>query len=195
MHATLEENLVTERGLIDFSTSPAAPAFWYAMLVASGLERKACIWLRRRQYEPYWPRYKGQVKLNRHRKAERWRSVIPGYLFLPVEMEPDWELFEDRMPGFSSVLRNGRRDALAKIPEAGREGIAQIRHIEAALNASPIAAADGLPFKVGQAVRVPRLSLDGRILAVEKGRKLIVELFFFGAKRPIPLPASEVEAA
>ena len=194
--ATLEGNLVSN-SVIAFDSEPAdlLTTAWYAVLVASGLERKACIWLRRRQYAPYWPRYKGQVKLNRHRNAERWRSVIPGYLFLPVEDDPNWELLEDRMPGFGSVLRNGVRDRYALLPDKGREGIEQIRQIEAALNASPIAAADGMPFKVGQMVRVPRLSMDGKVVAIERGRKLIVELYFLGAKRPVPLPASEVEGA
>ena len=76
------------------------------MLTTSGAERKACIWLKMRQFKPYWPRYKGTVKLNRHRRDTRWRSVIAGYVFVPLpeEGELNWQLAE-RTPGIRAIAR------------------------------------------------------------------------------------------
>lgn len=184
MHGTLRQRDMGNIGI---------DACWYALLVASGTERKACIWLRRRQYEPYWPRFMGQVRLNRHRRQMRWRSVIPGYLFLPIFTEANWPLIEEA-PGVHGIMSNGEGGHI-EIPEAGKDGIEQIRAIEAALNASPIAAADGVPFKAGQQIRLKLLdNIEGKIISVEKGRKLIVEVFFLGAVRAIPYPTAEADA-
>lgn len=192
MHGTAEPQEIDDPKKQSAPPHCVGDKVWYALLVVSGAERKICIWLRRRGYRPYWPRFKGQVKFNRHRRAIRWKSVIPGYLFLPHDRDVNWRLVEGG-PEVSGFMRNAGE--IIKIPENGRQGIEQIVAIEAALNDSPIAAADGMPFKVGQMVRVPRLSMDGKVVAIERGRKLIVELYFLGAKRPVPLPASEVEGA
>ena len=63
---------------IDIEPIFGEPCKWAALLTTSGAERKATIWLKIRQFNPYWPRYKGTVKLNRHRREMRWRSVIAG---------------------------------------------------------------------------------------------------------------------
>src|SRR5271155_3143103 len=56
---------------------------WFALLIESGRERRIMEWLAIRQQDSYWPKYRADVKLNRHRRGTRWRGVIPGYLFLP----------------------------------------------------------------------------------------------------------------
>ncbi|HZS57616.1 MAG TPA: transcription termination/antitermination NusG family protein [Bryobacteraceae bacterium] len=169
------------------------PRRWYALLVESGRERRICIWLRRRQYEPYWPRYKGFVKLNRHRTEVRWRSVIPGYLFIPIPILQtiNCDLIESA-PGARRIMRNGEN--LVELPEDGRQGIERIKEIEAALNASAIAAAEGIPFKEGQKVRIRRVELDGKIKRIASKTKIVVEAQFFGAVREWELPVSEIEA-
>lgn len=190
MHGTLEIGGLEVNDTEGF-IGPAAA--WYALLIESGKERKACIWMRRRQYEPYWPRYMSPTKLNRHRFAERWRSVIPGYLFLPIgERGANWSLLETA-PGFRSFLRSGSGD-LIKIPEFGRQGIEQIREIESALNLSIIAAADGVPFKVGQQVMLSKLEIPAIVLRIDRKRKICVEAKLFGRVVRINVPAAEIEA-
>ncbi len=169
----------------------ASATAWYALLIASGAERKACIFLRKRQYEPYWPRYRGEVKLNRHRRAIRYRSVIPGYLFLPIKPAPHWALFEDEA-WYRGVIRDSKCEPV-QIPELGRQGIEQIREIESALNASPIAAADGVPFKIGQKVRLVRLELTGTVMRIDKRRRVCVEAKLFGRDTRIMVAALEIE--
>lgn len=169
------------------------PQRWYALLVESGSERKVCIWLKRRQFSPYWARYRGQVKLNRHRKAIRWRSVIPGYLFIPVPVFDtiNCELVESA-PGARKMMKSGEK--LVEIPEMGKDGIEQIKAIEAALNASAVAASEGIPFKVGQQIRIIKVEIEGKINRIASKTKIVVEAMMFGAVREWELPVSEIEA-
>ena len=168
---------------------------WYALLTEAGRERRACVWLERRQFKPYWPRYRAHVKLNRHRRAIRVRGVIPGYMFLPIPVAHtvNCGLIESS-PGVRRIMRNGGGVPVV-IPALGKDGIEKIREIEQSLNESAVAAADGIPFKVGQRIRVPRLELEGKILSIERGRRVFAELYMFGALRSIPLPVDEIEAA
>jgi len=89
-------------------------------------------------------------------------------------------------------MRNGEN--LVELPEDGRQGIERIKEIEAALNASAIAAAEGIPFKEGQKVRIRRVELDGKIKRIASKTKIVVEAQFFGAVREWELPVSEIEA-
>lgn len=190
MHGTVS---TTEMQESDMSAVLSAAPCWYALMITAGMERKVCIWLRRRQYQPYWPRYKGPVKLNRHRTANRWRSVIPGYLFLPQPpFEMNWRLIEEDAPGGAGFLRS--HGAIVKIPESGKQGIERICEIEAALNASPVAAADGIPFKVGQRVQISKLCLEGVVVRLDKKRKICVETSLFGRVTRITVSAADVEA-
>ena len=168
-------------------------ANWYALLVGTGLERKVCIWLRRRQYEPYWPRYKAPVKLNRHRRALRWRSVIPGYLFLPTPRfgEINYKLIEG-VPGVNGFLRNGNVPII--LPETGKQGIEKIIEIETALNESAVAAEFGIPFKKGQVVYVKSLEIVGEIKRIDGRDRIIVEVAMFGNKVPMSLSCAAIEA-
>lgn len=165
---------------------------WYGLLIVSGHERKACIWLRRRQYEPYWPRFMGMVKLNRHRRAKRWRSVIPGYLFLPTSEGANWELIK-KAPGVHGVMSFGNGNYV-EIPELGKDGIEKIREIAAALNASSVAAEQGIPFKKDQKAWLERLSQEVTILAIDSRNKIQVEAKMFGASMPIWVAVDDLEA-
>jgi transcription antitermination factor NusG len=167
---------------------------WYALLVASGMERKVCIWLRRRQYEPYWPRYKGQVKLNRHRRAIQWRSVIPGYLFIPAPEHGsvNWSLVESA-PGVHGFMCSAGN--IVSLPEIGKQGIEQIMAIETALNESAIAAVHGIPFKKGQLVFVKSLEIIGEIKRIDGRDRIMVEVPMFGSKVPMWLSSGAIDAA
>ena len=171
------------------------PCQWFALLTESGKERQGCIWLRRRKYEPYWPRYRGQVRLNRHRRAMRWRSVLPGYLFLPISltMQANWELIE-QMPGFRRVMRTGNGTNYAELTE---HDIGNIERIEMALQSSIIAQGELIPFSVGQTVRFTNANLwalQGRIKAIDGKRRIIVTVDFFNTKTDMTVPANEIEA-
>lgn len=170
------------------------PCRWFALLTDSGTERKATIWLKRRQFHPYWPRYMGPVKLNRHRRGVRWRSVLPGYVFLPIpiEKEANWQLIE-RTPGVRSVMRYASREFI----EFKTADIDSISRIEVALNESPIAASEGIPFRVGQQVRIVSGIFENHItaiLAIDKGRRISLEVPMFGSTTRIVLPAADIEA-
>jgi transcription antitermination factor NusG len=191
--------LSQNQDFIEFSVAQDSTNFepsrtWYALLVTSGQERKACIWLKKRQFLPYWPRYLGAIKLNRHRKGIRWRSVIPGYLFLPIPATNsiNCELIESA-PAIRKVMRNGSNEPVT-LPEHGKDGIARIRELEEVMNADPIAADQGIPFKAGQAIRIARISIEGKIKRIASKKKIVVEAMFFGAVREFELPVGEIEA-
>jgi len=171
------------------------PCRWYALLTGSGLERKATTWLKRRQYHPYWPRYMGQVQLNRHRRAVRFRSVLPGYVFLavPDASVADWDTIE-QTPGVRRAMRKTNGDFV----QLQVKDMSDIQRIEVALNSSPIAAKEGMPFRVGQEVRITHGVFEGHvteILKIERGRKVEIDVPFLGSSTRITLPASEIEAA
>ena len=171
------------------------PCKWYALLTESGTERKATIWLRRRQYHPYWPRYMGQIRLNRHRRGFRWRSVIPGYLFLPIPeaSNADWRVIEQAV-GVRGVMRHADYNFV----EFREQDIADVARIEQCLNENPIAAAEGIPFREGQKVRIIRGVFENQrteIVRIEKGRKVCVEVELFERKNWVWLPVADIEAA
>ena len=165
---------------------------WAALLTTSGAERKACIWLKMRQFKPYWPRYKGTVKLNRHRRDTRWRSVIAGYVFVPLpeEGELNWQLAE-RTPGIRAIARPDNTHIILNSSD-----INDIRRIEAALNASVIAADKGIPFKVGERVRfeIGGRELTGKIIHIDTRRQITVETQIFGRCARTALTADRIEA-
>ena len=164
---------------------------WYALLVGFGMERKVCIWLRRRQFSPYWPRYKGPVKLNRHRRQIRWRGVIPGYLFLPVPIcdEINCPLLE-KAPGSPKIMR-----AIDNHPREIKDyEVDRIKEIEVALNESVIAAAEGIPFRRGQQVRIPKLEMDAKIMEIDSARRIVLEAALFGRMIKFTVAASDIES-
>lgn len=168
------------------------PRCWYVLLTER--ERKAAVWLTRNRYLPYWPKYNGQEKLSRGRRRACLRSVIPGYVFLPLAngSDPDWKHVLGT-PGVREVIRDGDHTPIS----IGDIEINRIRDIEAALNASPISAEHAIPFRIGQVVRVRNDMLwqwQGPILDIDKTGKISIEADLFGRRTKIVLPVSEIEA-
>ena len=182
---------LTDDQTTEFNGMTTTAPQWCALLVQSNAERKCCIWLKRRGFSPYWARFKASQKLNRHRRAMRWKSVIAGYLFLPKYDQMNWKLIEDA-PGVRGFLRMAGE--IVSLPESGEQGIAKIREIEDCLNASPVAAAQGIPFKVKQKVRVAKLEMEAIIIKIESARLIELEGNIFGRVTKIRLPVTEIEA-
>jgi hypothetical protein len=161
---------------------------WCVFLCQTGVERRACIWMRLRGLQPYWARYRVTWREFQARHGIQWRSVLPGYLFLP--WPADCKLVEDA-PGVRRFLRN-----VAGEPETlGEHDMSQIREIEAALNASTVAARDGIPFKVGQLVHVKRLEMNGKILRLDGRRRIIICVPMFGSRGvPLTVSVGDIEA-
>lgn len=183
-------------GMLDASqdavSSVSGPP-WFALLVEAGREGRATHWLTRQRYPVYWPKYRGVVKLNRHRRAMRYRSVIPGYVFLPHRSDRDlhWQ-FILKAPGVRSVLKN----ASADYARLSNDEIEAIRNIEAALNSSALCAAEGIPFKIGDMVQCTDSTLSdwrGPIIGIEKGRKIIMEIRLLGRAIRVTVPVSAIE--
>lgn len=171
------------------SPQPATVDRWYALLTRAGLERRACIWLRIRQLEPYWPRYNPVPRPYQDPRKVSWRSVIPGYMFLPAPA--DCALVEEA-PGVR-VMRDGD-GAPIKIPNDGKQGIAQIREIAKSLNDDAIAARDGVPFYKGQKVRVIRLEVEAKIDRIDSRRRVVVSVPMFGSVVPLTLSVADIES-
>lgn len=193
---------------------------WSILLMTTGIERRACHWLRQRGLQPYWARYRVNWREFQARSGIQWRSVLPGYLFLPwptdstqttisdaptVETSAlkvgdvipggkkriiDYCQLVEKAPGVRRFVRNGDGE-----PETlGEHDMDRIREIEAALNDSIIAARDGIPFKVGQLVHVKRLEMTGKILRLDGRRRIIIEVFMFGSFVPLTLSVADIEA-
>jgi len=164
---------------------------WYALLVQSGRERRICDWLHIRQYEVYWPRFESLVKLNRHRRGKRYRSVLPGYLFIfvPVGGELNCPLLED-YPHIRRIMRR----ASGEVVIVSAEDIDKIQNLETALQ-NEVAAAGNIPFRIGQIVSVRSLcGASCKILRIDNGKRIEVEANLFGGKRRAFVPVSDIEA-
>jgi transcription antitermination factor NusG len=196
---------------------------WYVILMTTGLERRACIWMRLRGLQPYWPRFRVSWREFQVRSGVQWRGVLPGYMFLPcplnftqttisdaaaVEISTlkigdiipsggrkivDFCQLVEKAPGVRRFVRNGNGE-LAEIPDKGKEGMEKIRDIEASLNANPIAARDGIPFKVGQVVDIKKLEKRGKILRLDGRRRIIIEVFMFNRFVTGTFSVADIEA-
>jgi transcription antitermination factor NusG len=166
---------------------------WYVLLVAPAREQIARDGLLRRRFFCYWPAYQSKVRLSRGRKGDRLRAVIPGYIFL-AEEQPDWARILEA-PAISGCLRNGDMAPVA----ISEKDIAVIEAIEAAHLADPVMAEKGIPFRVGQRVRLTTDMLqqwEGHILAIDKRGRITLEIAqLFGRSTRIDVPAAAIEAA
>jgi hypothetical protein len=161
---------------------------WYVILMSTGLERRACIWMRLRGLQPYWARYRVNWREFQVRSGIQWRSVLPGYLFLPHPA--DCKLVEDA-PGVRRFLRDGN----GKPETLDEHEMDRIREIESALNDSIIAARDGIPFKVGQRVYITKLQIGGIILRLDGRRRIIVSTSIFGSRGvPMTVSVADIES-
>jgi transcription antitermination factor NusG len=195
-------NLQTVEGAksmaLDFvAVGPTAPGDWYAFLIQPGRERRICDWLEHRQNfaEAYWPHYQSKVKLSRNRKGIRARGVIPGYLF--VRSNYSYHPLSFRLILDHSCVFDVMRGPEGNYRRISVLEIQKIKVIEEALNKSTIAAERGIPFQVGQIVKIRNdlwWSLRGKVVSIDKPGQIIVEGDMFGRKCKITLPASEIEA-
>jgi hypothetical protein len=145
---------------------------WYGAHVQSGKELQAYIFLRNKKMKPYWPGYQQDVRFARHRAGVKWRSVLQGYLFIPVPADKTIDCYLiEQAPGVLKVMRTAENH----VAELTVEEIALVRKVEEVLNAPPIVAVQGNPFKVGQRVRIVGMALEGtdranRAQAPDRGR-------------------------
>jgi hypothetical protein len=166
------------------------PQQWCMLQVTPGMERGARDGFHRYGVRAYWPNYHSFLRPTlplRERRRTDYRSVIPGYLFvpaLPTEMLWDFRL---RIPGVRHAVLNFSGD-VATLKE---EDIDVIRSIEAGMN-TPIAGRTLHNLKAGDKVafiddntqrwppgRFGGSSNDGRItVEIEVMRRLIPFVVF-----------------
>ena len=170
---TVSEEMIPFVGL-------AADVIWRALLCHSGQERAACNWLRMRQLHPYWPRYRVEPTRIQASQNVRWRNVLSGYLFLPVpngrSIDTD---YLECCPGVWDIMRNGPE--VAVLTEAD---IASVRRLEEAMQNS-IAAKHGVPFKIGEKVRVVGFEIYGKVVEIISRDKILIEAQFFGSSKRV----------
>ena len=167
---------------------------WYVLLTGSSVEWRTAERLERRGYAPYWPHFPGRVRHRGHHSRPVLRSVMPGYLLLNIAAgrAPDWPHIIDTV-GVRDVLRYADHTPILMRAHE----VETIRHIEEALNASPIAAASGIPFKVGDQVRLLAelyAGWQGPILAMDKAGRITLEIALLGRHVRMIVPASAIEA-
>ncbi len=167
------------------------PVIWRVLLVQSGRERQACGWLQDKQFNPYWARYRVEPTRIQDRRYVKWRSVIPRCVFLPI---PVLRLIDSDFFKFAPGVRGFMRNGSGNVVRLKEEEIDQIRKIEEALQASPIAAVEGIPFREGQKVRIIKPDLEATIKEITSKRRIVVEAMFLNAMREWQLSESEIEA-
>ena len=163
---------------------------WYALLATSGRERKSLAYLVKRGYLAYWPHYYARTRWRGHKSREIVRAALPGYMFLPSD-KPDWPLILEA-PGIRDVMRDG--DSPYQLSDIDMK---KIRLIDEAVNASPVSAARGIPFKVGQRVRLIHSLWEGwetEILGIDKSGQITLEVPLLGGHHKAKIALAEIEA-
>jgi transcription antitermination factor NusG len=166
------------------------PDQWCMLTVRPGKEQDARDSFYRYGVQAYWPNYHSFLQSTlplRERRRTEYRSVIPGYLFVPaLPTQMFWDIAE-RIPGVENAVLNFSGD-LATLKDAD---IDVIRSIEAGMN-TPIPGRTMHNFKGGDKVgfiddntqRWPRgrfrgSSDDGRItVEIEVMRRIIPFVLF-----------------
>jgi transcription antitermination factor NusG len=139
--------------------------------------------------KPYWPRYRGPQHFRRPASGWLWRGIIPGYLFLPMENGKPIDCAKiEACPGVRCFLRTA--EGLAVLTLADMQRIREME--EEALNGSPVAA--GIPFKVGQRVRIiGNPAWEGPITRIDNKRRIVVEILMFGRPTYLTVSANKLE--
>jgi transcription antitermination factor NusG len=109
------------------------PQQWWMLQVTPGMERDTRNDFHRYGVRAYWPNYHSFLRLTlplRERRSTDYRSVIPGYLFMPaLPTEMLWD-FRLRIPGVENAVLNFSGD-----PHTLNDAdIDVIRSIEAGMN-------------------------------------------------------------
>lgn len=91
---------------------------WHIATTEPNAEKKAKKFLELRGLRARWLRYKGS-RLNHGRKVPALLSLLPGYLFVELEVGVD-ELGEEHMPGCTGLMMRGSRPATLSPKEANK---------------------------------------------------------------------------
>jgi transcription antitermination factor NusG len=123
--------------------------------------------------------YRGPQHFRRPASGWLWRGIIPGYLFLPMENGKPIDCAKiEACPGVRCFLRTA--EGLAVLTLADMQRIREME--EEALNGSPVAA--GIPFKVGQRVRIiGNPAWEGPITRIDNKRRIVVEILNVSANK------------
>jgi hypothetical protein len=165
------------------------PQQWCMWRVTPGMEREARDGFHRYGVRAYWPNYHSFLRPTlplRERRSTDYRSVIPGYLFvpaLPTEMLWDFRL---RIPGVGNAVLNFSGD-----PHTLKDAdIDVIRSIEAGMN-TPIPSRTPHNLKAGDKVGRRFARVSG---SVGDGR-IIVEVGVMGRHVPFQIFPHQIERA
>lgn len=177
------------------------PRSWVAFFARPNKEQEAADWMKRAMLFAYWPCYSDQVRtsngrgIGRASRYQRFRALIPGYLFVAMREGSNADPFVlmRQIPGIVGYMR-GPNGYPAKL---GEEDILTIRNIEAGQNL-PYDPSTAHKFKVGDKVRfaddlmgrwppgkITRLAADGRIS---------VEVGLLGQMVPVTVYPHQIEA-
>jgi transcription antitermination factor NusG len=156
----------------------ALPDQWCMLIVTPGKEQDARDSFHRYGIQAYWPNYLGPTRWSsRPREPRRTdhRSVIPGYLFVPMLPTPTLRDVMERIVGVDNVVRNYSGD-LAILRNTDIE---VIRQIEAGLK-TPKPGKSLRSFKPGEKVRFCDDLLNrwplGRVASSTKDGRISVEV-------------------
>jgi transcription antitermination factor NusG len=173
------------------------PDQWCMLIVQPGKEQDARNSFRRYGVRAYWPKYLGFTRWSsrpRERRRTDYRSVIPGYLFVPM-LPPStfWDVVE-RIVGVVNVVRNYSGD-LAVLRNADIE---VIRQIEAGLN-TPKPSKSLHSLKTGEKVRFCDDLLNrwplGRVASSTNDGRISVEVEVMGRIVPFLVFPHQIERA
>jgi transcription antitermination factor NusG len=168
--------------------------WWHALIVPPNREELSAERLARVNVQVYLPTYISQVRLRGRCARRRLFAVIPGMLFVPVEIVDiarRAQVFEfANVHGFVTIGRQPARIAKADIEI--------IREIEAKLN-TPLPRMRATAFKVGQRVR-----FTSALYAAFLGEAVVEEVVsptrigvavqrLFGRTVRVYVPESEIE--
>jgi transcription antitermination factor NusG len=176
---------------------PALPDQWCMLIVTPGKEQDARDSFHRYGIQAYWPNYLGFTRWSsRPREPRRtdYRSVIPGYLFVPMLPAPTLRDVMERIVGVDNVVRNYSGD-LAVLRSADIE---VIRQIEAGLK-TPKPGKSLHSFKTGDKVRFVDDTLNrwppGRVAGSINDGRISIEVEVMGRIVPFMVFPHQIERA
>jgi transcription antitermination factor NusG len=173
------------------------PDQWFMLLVRRGKEQEARDSFRRYGLRAYWPNYHTIAHWSlprRERRRRDYRSVTPGYLFVPaLPSNTFWGVIEYNI-GIVNVVRNYSGD-MAVLKNADIE---VIRSIEAGMN-TPKPGKSLHSFKTGDKVRFTDDMLNrwppGRVAGSIGDGRISVEVEVMGRIVPFMVFPHQIERA
>lgn len=173
------------------------PDQWFMLLVRPGKEQEARDSFRRYGLRAYWPNYHSTSHWSPQRRERRrtdYRSVIPGYLFVPaLPSSTFWNIIERNL-GIVNVVRNYSGE-LAVLKNADIE---VVRSIEASMN-TPVPGKSLHNFKTGDKVRFADDTLNrwppGRVAGSINDGRISIEVEVMGRIVPFMVFPHQIERA